>query len=80
VDAQRKARAAKQLLGNEVLGEIIEEAHKELTEYMIHGETPEQREDARCRVLGIREVIERLEFHALCLDEEPEEEADTSTT
>jgi hypothetical protein len=80
VDAQQKARAAIQLLGNEALGEIVEEAHLELTEYMIHGPTPEQREDARCRILGIREVFDRLQYHAGNLDEEPEEEADTLDT
>jgi hypothetical protein len=79
VDAQRKALRARQLLGDETLGEIIEDAHNELTEYVIHGETPEIREDARCRILGIREVINRLEYEA-SLYEEPEEDADTLDT
>lgn len=79
MDDQQKARAAVQLLGNEVLGEVIEEAHGELTEHMIHGATPEMREDARCRILGIREIIDRLQYHASELEVNPVEEDDADT-
>ncbi len=78
MDQDRMARQSASLLQNEVLGEVIAEAHDELVEYAIHGATPEIREDARCRLLGLREIVNRLKYYASGV--QPEEDADIPTS
>jgi hypothetical protein len=75
VDARQKARHAQRLLEDPILNEILEEAHHELSQVVIYGETVAERETARHRYLGLDEIVSRLRYltSELEMDEEEEE-------
>lgn len=74
MDARQKAGHAERLLADPVLKEVMEDAHRELVENVIHGDTEEEREDARQRLLGLDEIKSRLRYLTTELEMAVEEE------
>ena len=74
MDARQKAGHAERLLEDPILNEVMEAAHHELVQIVIHGETAEERERARASYLGIDEIVNRLKYLTSELHMELEEE------
>jgi hypothetical protein len=74
VDARQKAGHAQRLLDDPILNEVMEAAHHELVQIVIHGETQAERDNARAGYLGLDEIVKRLRYLTSELDMAEDEE------